>query len=65
MARELESRVRSIDGVAVVRPVQANAVFAILLRAVDAVGLGERRCFPVDVVQPRYASRQAENGRNG
>ena len=30
MARELESRVRSIEGVTVVRPVQANAVFAIL-----------------------------------
>ena len=30
MARELETRVRSIDGVTVVRPVQANAVFAIL-----------------------------------
>ena len=30
MARELDSRVRAIDGVTVVRPVQANAVFAIL-----------------------------------
>jgi threonine aldolase len=30
MARELESRVRSIEGVTVVRPVQANAVFAVL-----------------------------------
>ena len=30
MARALESRVREIDGVTVVRPVQANAVFAIL-----------------------------------
>ena len=30
MARELDARVRDIDGVAVVRPVQANAVFAIL-----------------------------------
>jgi threonine aldolase len=30
MARELESRVRRIDGVTIVRPVQANAVFAVL-----------------------------------
>ena len=30
MARDLEARVRDIDGVTVVRPVQANAVFAIL-----------------------------------
>ena len=30
MARELDSRVRGIEGVTVVRPVQANAVFAIL-----------------------------------
>jgi threonine aldolase len=30
MARELDSRVRRIEGVTVVRPVQANAVFAIL-----------------------------------
>ncbi len=30
MARELEARVRAIDGVSVVRPVQANAVFAVL-----------------------------------
>ena len=34
MARLLESRVREIDGVTVVRPVQANAVFAILSPAV-------------------------------
>ena len=30
MARELEARVRNLDGLTVVRPVQANAVFAIL-----------------------------------
>lgn len=30
MAKELESRVKTIDGVTVVRPVQANAVFAIV-----------------------------------
>jgi threonine aldolase len=30
MARSLEQRVRSIDGVDIVRPVQANAVFAVL-----------------------------------
>ena len=30
MARELDARVRDIDGVTVVRPVQANAVFALL-----------------------------------
>ena len=34
MARELHSRVRGIEGVTVVRPVQANAVFAILPAAV-------------------------------
>jgi threonine aldolase len=34
MARALEARVRALDGVAVVRPVQANAVFAILPAAV-------------------------------
>jgi threonine aldolase len=36
MARELESRVRRIGGVHVVRPVQANAVFAILPAEVTA-----------------------------
>lgn len=36
MARALESRVRAIEGVTVVRPVQANAVFAILPAAVTA-----------------------------
>ncbi|MDP1876452.1 MAG: low specificity L-threonine aldolase [Actinomycetota bacterium] len=34
MARNLEERVRAIDGVTVVRPVQANAVFAVLPPAV-------------------------------
>ena len=35
MARRLEAAVRDIDGVEVVRPVQANAVFAILPREVS------------------------------
>ncbi|QMU73738.1 low specificity L-threonine aldolase [Streptacidiphilus sp. P02-A3a] len=35
MARRLESAVRDIDGVEVVRPVQANAVFALLPREVS------------------------------
>jgi threonine aldolase len=36
MARELECRVAGIDGVTVVRPVQANAVFAVLPAEVTA-----------------------------
>jgi threonine aldolase len=36
MARQLEGRVRNIDGVTVVRPVQANAVFAVLPADVTA-----------------------------
>jgi threonine aldolase len=36
MARALEARVRTIDGVTVVRPVQANAVFALLPPQVTA-----------------------------
>ena len=36
MARKLEQAVRHISGVALVRPVQANAVFAILPTAVAA-----------------------------
>lgn len=35
MARRLEAAVRGIDGVAVVRPVQSNAVFAVLPREVS------------------------------
>lgn len=35
MARRLEAAVRGIDGVTVVRPVQANAVFALLPREVS------------------------------
>ena len=46
MARELESRVREIQGVTVVRPVQANAVFAIIPPAAT-VRLQERFRFYV------------------